>query len=252
MQNQGYQNLFISNTQKPKYAQIQDSILKAIHNGIWSPGDQIPPERKLAETHQASVGTVRHALQALVDQGYLSRNQGKGTFVTGSKAHTDSLRYYRLSQDFEEEISALTIKSITKPIKGIFPLSAEKMGLKHSQKFFKYDRIFLLDSRPVVFVSSYLPTDLFPGFDNLSMQILDELPLYLLIENKYSMPALGTKEGFSAALAGSRIADILKIPKGTPILRIEMLVSTNRNVYYEYRESYIITSERQIIRYWNK
>jgi len=46
------------------------------------------------------------------------------------------------------------------------------MGLIQSQLFFKYDRIFFLSLEPVVFVSSYLPTDLFAGFDRLSLQVL--------------------------------------------------------------------------------
>jgi len=252
VQKQRNNRLFTSNTQKPKYGQIQDSILKSIRDGIWASGDQIPPERKLAELHQASVGTVRHALQALVDQGYLSRNQGRGTFVKGSTAQTDTLRYYRLSKGFGEEISALTIESLEKPKKCVFPKASEKMGLYHDQDYFKYDRVFLLGSKPVVFVTSYLPTDLFAGFESISLQVLDELPLYLLIENKYSMPALETKEGFSAVVADSHIAEILMITKGSPVLRIEMLVATNRNVYYEYRESYCVTSERQIIRDWGR
>jgi len=57
-------------------------------------GDKIPSELKLAKLYQASVETVRHALLLLVGQGYLSRSQGRGTFVIGSTAHTDSLRYY--------------------------------------------------------------------------------------------------------------------------------------------------------------
>ncbi len=244
----GYDRLFTSNIPKPKYGQIQDDILKKIHDGIWVPGDKIPAERKLAEVHQASVGTVRHALQALVDQGYLSRNQGRGTFVRGFKTHKDTLRYYRLSHEFENEISALTIKSLKKPEKCVYPKAAERMGLISDQQFFKYDRIFLTGAEPVVFATSYLPVDLFEGFDDLSILVLDEFPLYLLIENKYRMPALHTKEGFSAVKVDSDISKELMIAKGSPILRIEMLVATNRDVYYEYRESYCVTSERQIIR----
>ena len=77
-----YRELFASDAQKPKYGQIQDSILTHIRKGQWAPGDRVPPERKLAEMYAASVGTVRNALQNLVRQGYLSRRQGQGTFVS--------------------------------------------------------------------------------------------------------------------------------------------------------------------------
>lgn len=253
MQSQEFSGLFISNVQKPKYAQIQDSILNEIRNGNWPPGKQIPTERKLAEIHKASIGTVRHALQALVDQGYLFRNQGRGTFVRESKSHSDSLIYYRFSDQFGEEISALTIKSLAKPQKKqLLPDIAEKMGLEKNQSFYQYDRIFLLESKPVVFVSSYLPVEFFPGFEETPLSVLDEFPLYQVIETKYSMPVLGIQELFSAVSATKGLAEKLNVAESSNLLRIEMLISTNRNAFYEYRDSYCITSDRQIFREWNK
>jgi hypothetical protein len=44
-----HQELFLSDASKPKYGQIQDSILANIKKGLWAPGDRVPPERKLAE-----------------------------------------------------------------------------------------------------------------------------------------------------------------------------------------------------------
>lgn len=41
----------------------------------------IPSERTLWETHEVSRGTVRKAVDALVEEGLLERVQGRGTFV---------------------------------------------------------------------------------------------------------------------------------------------------------------------------
>ena len=54
-------------------------------------------QRELARIFDASVGTVRNALRNLVTQGYLSREQGRGTFVRKSIEHSDALRYFVLS-----------------------------------------------------------------------------------------------------------------------------------------------------------
>jgi DNA-binding FadR family transcriptional regulator len=55
----------------------------AIKLGLLAPGDQLPPERELAARLSISRSTLRMALQALVEGGYLVAIRGRsgGTFV---------------------------------------------------------------------------------------------------------------------------------------------------------------------------
>jgi DNA-binding LacI/PurR family transcriptional regulator len=52
-----------------------------IGSGDWSPHSRIPPERELAEQFQVSRITAKHAMLKLVNDGWLYRHRGKGTFV---------------------------------------------------------------------------------------------------------------------------------------------------------------------------
>jgi GntR family transcriptional repressor for pyruvate dehydrogenase complex len=63
------------------YEHIVDQIRALIREGRWSPGDQIPPERELAERFRVSRTSVREALRALEMQGVIESRQGGGTFV---------------------------------------------------------------------------------------------------------------------------------------------------------------------------
>src|SRR5690242_9285570 len=56
-----------------------------IEEGLLKPGDLIPPERELCETQGISRMTVNKAIMALVNEGVLFREQGKGTFVAQPK-----------------------------------------------------------------------------------------------------------------------------------------------------------------------
>src|SRR5256885_7599425 len=63
------------------YEHIVDQIHALIREGRWAPGDQIPPERELAERFKVSRTSVREALRALEMQGIIDSRQGGGTFI---------------------------------------------------------------------------------------------------------------------------------------------------------------------------
>ena len=58
--------------------QIEDSILK----GALKPGDQLPPERELAQRFGVSRTAVREAVKTLREKGLVEAYSGRGTFVT--------------------------------------------------------------------------------------------------------------------------------------------------------------------------
>jgi DNA-binding transcriptional regulator YhcF (GntR family) len=66
---------------RPRYLQLADDLRRQIEDGTLSPGDQVSPEVELAQRHNLARGTVRQALQLLVNQGLLERSRRKGTFV---------------------------------------------------------------------------------------------------------------------------------------------------------------------------
>ena len=59
---------------------IQD-LKRQISEGVYASGQQIPPERVLAEEYGLARNTLRQALMALEEDGLLVRHVGKGTFV---------------------------------------------------------------------------------------------------------------------------------------------------------------------------
>ncbi|MEG6509903.1 FadR/GntR family transcriptional regulator [Methyloligella sp. 2.7D] len=65
-------------------AAITSRLRHAIEAGEYSKGDQLPPERDLAERFGAARSTVRRALDRLERAGLVSRKVGSGTFVTWS------------------------------------------------------------------------------------------------------------------------------------------------------------------------
>lgn len=81
----------------PMYAQLRDLLMERLASGGLAPGARMPSERELCEEFGVSKHTVIKALTELVAMGLVRREQGRGTFVAGSRARVGTLRlvFYR-------------------------------------------------------------------------------------------------------------------------------------------------------------
>jgi GntR family transcriptional regulator of arabinose operon len=66
----------------PLHVQVANIIKLRIQSGTWRNGEVIPTEKALCAEFDVSRGTVRQALKSVEADGYLWRQQGRGTFVT--------------------------------------------------------------------------------------------------------------------------------------------------------------------------
>lgn len=71
----------MADIEKPKYQKLKVYIVEMIKSNKLMPGEKIHSENELAEKFEISRHTVRQALGELVNEGWLYKVQGKGTFV---------------------------------------------------------------------------------------------------------------------------------------------------------------------------
>jgi len=69
----------------PLYRQLADQVMGLIHDGSLRAGQQLPPERALADALSVSRGTVVRAFDELASAGAVVRVQGSGTTVAGRR-----------------------------------------------------------------------------------------------------------------------------------------------------------------------
>jgi DNA-binding GntR family transcriptional regulator len=65
----------------PLWQQLASILRGQIESGDLPPGRVMPSEATLIQEHGLARGTVRKAVDALVQEGLVSRVQGRGTFV---------------------------------------------------------------------------------------------------------------------------------------------------------------------------
>ena len=71
----------MSQAQGVKYLALLDCLRDDISTGVLSAGQKLPPVRELAWSLEITPGTVARAYQKGIDEGLLTANVGRGTFV---------------------------------------------------------------------------------------------------------------------------------------------------------------------------
>lgn len=85
-------------------SQVSEALRQLIMNGDYAPGDKLPSEAQLTETHGVSRTVVREAVAALRSDGLVEARQGAGIFVLNPPRFAFSPRNIdkaRLASDLE-------------------------------------------------------------------------------------------------------------------------------------------------------
>lgn len=97
--------ILISNTStRPLYEQIKDQLKDAILQGELAEGDALPSIRAFASDLKVSVLTIRRVYDDLEQEGFVTSQVGKGTFV--SQGNVELLRDARRRR-VEEKMAAM-------------------------------------------------------------------------------------------------------------------------------------------------
>lgn len=237
---------FRSRDRAPAYYRIQRTLQGRIETGTLSAGEQIPPERELATEFGVSVGTVKRALLNLVQEDYLYRIQGKGTFVAGTSLRRESLRYYRLLRGFRDEQAELTVALRgVRRVEGRAPHN-DYLRRGPDDALYEIERVLSAEEGPLVYTLSYVPAEMFRGLDGLPGGLFEKDTLYELLEERYGVTTVSNQELFGTAEADPRAARALGVEIGRTLLFVEMLSFTYKGVPYEYRRSYCRGADRKV------
>jgi GntR family transcriptional regulator len=207
----------------PAYQRIQSSIRRRIDAGQLRPGDSVSSERDLAKLHAVSLMTARHALATLEREGVVERRRGVGTFVAAPKIHFNKLMSYT------EQMAA---RSLTAASKILFaksidnePDAAARLSLLPNAELFKLERLRHASDEPFALETCYLPATEFPG---LLAAPLHSNSLFAIIERDYNVRLGYADEEVDAIGADPRIAELLKVPRREPLLRIHQVIFSTK------------------------
>lgn len=202
----------------PLYYQLAEIIINEIENKGLQENDRLPAERVYCEKYKLSRATVRQAIDYLEKKGYIYKIQGSGTFVSARRLKQKLLKFYSFTEEMKKQGKTPESKILSfKEVEAGEKISKE-LNLEKGDKVFELIRLRLADGEEIMYEKTYLPTKKFP---NLSKKDLLISPLYDILQGRYKMIFTKATERFLLGISDKKVADILSIAEGTPIIKLQ-------------------------------
>jgi GntR family transcriptional regulator len=224
----------------PLYHQIRDLLLDEIQNGGFSPGERIPSEADLEAKYKVSRITVRQAIQSLVQEGLLYRQQGRGTFVARPKVRHSLNTLTSFSRQMLDRGMTPSTKLIESEIVAARGLVQEALAVPDGTLVTKLRRLRLADEEVMGIQTAYIPVSLCPELADL---IGDNISLYDLLRRKYDLRPVRAIENYTAVLLEPYEARLLDQKQRQPALAAERITYLADNRALEYVTS-ILRADR--------
>ncbi|MCW2643247.1 MAG: GntR family transcriptional regulator [Dactylosporangium sp.] len=205
----------------PFYQQLKEQLLEDIRSRALREGDQLDSEPDLCARFGVSRTVVRQAVGELSQEGYLTRVQGKGTFVSAPKF----MEYFLDSADgFHYDFASRGFSVVSKVFscREEEPTDEVRAALNTREKrVVVLERIRSVDGKPLAFTRSYLPnrlhTNLLKLLDNAD---LSKESLYSLLRDSCGVSVASAVRRVEAVNADQSLATSLGTAVGAALLLI--------------------------------
>jgi GntR family transcriptional regulator len=199
---------------------VRDDLRRSILVGEFPPGEKLPNEDGLSHRFKVSRATIREAVRSLVEEGYLARRQGSGTYVTNRPLLRNSLDTNFSYTDYLESIGVRAGKKMLS-VSGVLsdPRVSERLGLPPGTPLIELRRVRTADDRPAVYSIDYLPADL---VDPVAQRDALAGSIYALLASAGHAVIHG-EAVVSPAVADPDLATVLEVTAGTLLQLIEQV-----------------------------
>ncbi len=225
-----------------RWRQIQQVLTEDILAGKLS--GKLPNETELAEHFSVNRHTVRQAVKALAEQGYVEVMHGRGTFVCDDQIDYKLGRRTRLAHSVitarRVGKSRLLSWSAVRPSREI----AGMLSLPARAKALQVDSLDIVDGKVIGVCTQYFPLPRFEGFG----EIYENTGKTHLALAEYGIHQFQRKlSRISARLPSADVAQQLAQPVSLPILYVEAVYVDDAGQAIEYGISRFSSTAVQLV-----
>lgn len=225
-----------------KYHTIQDYIRRRIQTGEHPVGSYLPSENDICAQFSTTRTTVRKALDELLKEGFIEKEQGKGSKVVERRKSLGLLTVKGFSGSTDYKVRTIVTKGpmITEwdPLL-VFQLAEEEK----KSKCVYFQRVRHINDRPVVLENNWYANDALPMIDSESFI---EGSFFKTLSQEHFIEVMGAEQELQSIPASKEVAINLKIQEGTPILHISVRFRTSKPGLNLYGDLYCNTTDYPI------
>lgn len=205
----------------PIHYQISTQLKKSINAGEYKTGERLPSENELASMLGVHRLTVRQALNSLVNEKFLYRIRGKGTFVGQNTIERPSNKLTGLFSEIADKGLNPTSQVLEKAILPATQNVAKLLQIKEGDQVTKIFRVNYADKQPIAISNHYAPYILCP---DLMQEDLEKHAFHQIFNKKYGMRLGWAEDEVRAGRANKSQAQHLLFSQGTVVLKIERVL----------------------------
>jgi GntR family transcriptional regulator len=224
----------------PLYKRVKMLLTESLAAGEWKPSQAIPSEARLAQQFDVSIGTVRKAIDELVAEKILIRQQGRGTFVAAHSQDRFLYHFFHIvGVDGVKRFPTTELLSFSKE-RGDAEM-AQRLNLPRNSRVIRICNLLRVEGEPVEVDEIYISAAAFP---DLTREVFERRPgtIYQLYQDRYGINVIHTTEHLRAGAASADDAALLALAEGAPVLEIERTAFTYSDTPIELRKSRINTT----------
>lgn len=208
-----------SRDKRPLHIQAISALTDMIYSGELPTGEKLPPEGELAELLGISRSTLREALGHLENYGMITRQQGRGTFVSapqGMNFHVglerlEPFRFVAEQANKDHEVVERSVRYYQDA-----PEVQAELNIPEPTKFHHVEVVESVDGNRCMFIEDFLIAD---NYDQEQVKnYKGSMLTYLVEQRKPSLSFSQTK--LYAVGASEKAARKLDIEVGQPILHL--------------------------------
>lgn len=211
----------VRNIPSPRYHQVYVSLRTWVRDGTYRAGDQIPTEPELCRMFDVSRITVRKAIEDLAREGWLVRQQGKGTFVQLSSARpAASLDLNEARSQVADLAAATEVRDLV--VNDVDPDEETRaaLDLPVGDSVQRASHVRLLRGVPLGLITTFVPLHVAA---RVSQAEMSRQPMFELL-GKAGITVSRADQLIGATLAGVEAARALDVEVGAPLLRLTRVV----------------------------
>jgi GntR family transcriptional regulator len=203
----------------PFYFQLAELLEEEIVSSRWVPGVRVPSETELCTRYGLSRTTIRQALARLEQEGLVSREKGRGTFVSDSRPRSWLIQS---TEGFFHDEFLRAGRSVTSRILRLERIelprwASDSLALAPGSEGMVVERVRSVDELVALYVINCLPA--FAAEAVVGLQ--PDESLYQRLFEAGAISVVGGNRSLQAVTAGAKLAKLLEVDAGAALAYIE-------------------------------